>query len=135
MLRRCIWFLTRNTQKTHCSTLKFGSCWGAPHVLYLRQNGWILDAEDVARHCDIFGCRLIKAFNRFACRKFIQNAKNQSIEAGILPSRPKQFPPHHPDFYAKYNQKYFDVTKPLEYIWKMHFTQCLRLPSCRSTVT
>ena len=35
MLRRCIWFLTRNTQKTHCSTLKFGSCWGAPHVLYL----------------------------------------------------------------------------------------------------
>ena len=71
-----------------------------------------VDAADIARDCDIFGYRLIKAaFNRFACRKYIQHAKNQSIEAGILPWKPKQFP-HHPDFYAKYNQKYFDVTKP-----------------------
>ena len=39
----CISCLTRNTQKTHSSTLmKFGSCWGAPHVLYLLQNGWML---------------------------------------------------------------------------------------------
>ena len=68
-----------------------------------------------------------KAFNRFASRKYIQHAKNQSIEAGILQWKPKQFP-HHPDFYAKYNQKYFDVTKPSEYIWKTHFTLYPRLP-------
>ena len=39
-----------------------------------------VDVADIARDCDIFGYRLIKAFNRFACRKYIQHAKNHSIE-------------------------------------------------------
>ena len=94
-----------------------------------------VDVADIARDCDIFGYRLIKAFNRFACRKYIQHAKNQSIEAGILPLKPKQFQ-HHPDFYAKCNRKYLDVTKPLEYIWKTNVAPCPRLqeytPSVRS---
>ena len=47
-----------------------------------------VDAADIARDCDIFGYRLIKAFNRFARRKYIQHAKNQSIVAGILPWEP-----------------------------------------------
>ena len=89
-----------------------------------------VDAADIARDCDIFSYLLIKAFNRFACRKYIQYAKNQSIEASILPWKPKQFL-HHPDFYAKYNQKYFDVTKPSGYIWKTHLHY---VQDCQSTL-
>ena len=87
-----------------------------------------VDAADIARDCDIFGYRLIKAFNGFACKKYIQHAKNQSIEAGMLPWKPKQFP-HYLDCFAKYNQKYFDVTKPSEYIWKTHFTSLFTQPA------
>ena len=74
-----------------------------------------VDAADIAGDCDIFGYRLIRAFHRFTCRKYIPHAKNQSIDAGITLWKPKQFP-HYPDFYAKYKQKDFDVTKPSGYI-------------------
>ena len=90
--------------------MKLGSCWGelGQTQRFLTTLKWV-DAVDIARDCDIFSYRLIKAFNRFACRKYIQHAKNQSIEACILLWNPKQFP-HYPDFYAKYNQKYFNLT-------------------------
>ena len=45
-----------------------------------------VDAADIARDCDIVGYRLIKAFNRFACRKYIQHAKNHSIEGDSKPA-------------------------------------------------
>ena len=59
----------------------------------------IIKPRTVATDGDLFGHRIIKTFNRFACSDFIQQAKVNSKLAGIVPWKPKQFP-HPQDFYA-----------------------------------
>ena len=83
----------------------------------------IIKAKTVANDCDLFGHRLIKTFNRFVCKDFIQRAQVNSDLAGIVPWKPKQFP-HSPDYYARHNQDYFDISKPSGYVWKTHSAMC-----------
>ena len=69
----------------------------------------------IAGDSNVFRYRLIKTFNRFVCKDFIQQAKVNSDAAGIIRWKPKQFP-HSPDFYAKYNDGFFDVLKPSGFV-------------------
>ena len=73
--------------------------------------------------CNVFGYRLIKTFNRFVCKYFIQQAKVNSDAAGIIRWKPKQFS-HSPDFNAKYNDGFFDVLKPSGFVWFNNATAC-----------
>jgi hypothetical protein len=82
----------------------------------------ILKPGTVAKDCNLFGHRLIKTFNRFVCKDFINMAKINSKTAGISSWKPKQFP-HDSDFYAKYNQDYFDTSKGSGYIWRKHYAK------------
>jgi hypothetical protein len=83
----------------------------------------IIKPTIVARDCDLFGHRLIKTFNRFVCKEYIEQAKINSKLAGIRPWKPKQFP-HSTDYYADFNQDYFDTTKPAGFVWFHHRGQC-----------
>ena len=83
----------------------------------------IIKAKTVASDCDLFGQRLIKTFNRFVCKDFIQRAQVNSDLAGIVPWKPKQFP-HSPDYYARHNRDYFDISKPSGYVWKTNHAIC-----------
>ena len=49
----------------------------------------IIKPTTVAGDCDILGHRLIKTFNRFVCKDFIERAKVNSKLAGIVPWKPK----------------------------------------------
>jgi len=82
----------------------------------------ILKPGTVAKDCNLFGHRLIKTFNRFVCKDFINMAKINSKTAGISSWKPKQFPLDS-DFYAKYNQDYFDTSKGSGYIWRKHYAK------------
>jgi hypothetical protein len=86
----------------------------------------LIKPKTVAKDCDLFGHRIIKTFNRFVCNDFIEQAKVHSKLAGIVPWKPKQFP-YSQDFYAKYNQDFFDTSKPSGYVWKTHGAKCPRL--------
>ena len=77
----------------------------------------------VAGDCDILGHRLIKTFNRFVCKDFIEQAQVNSELAGIVPWKPKQFP-HPKDYYARHNRDYFDTSKPSGYVWKKNHAMC-----------
>jgi hypothetical protein len=81
----------------------------------------IIKPTTVAGDCDILGHRLIKTFNRFVCKDFIELAKVNSKLAGIVPWKPKQFP-HPMDFYARHNRDYFDTSKPSGYVCKLQQT-------------
>ena len=76
-----------------------------------------------AGNCDVLGHRLIKAFNRFVSKDFIERAQVNSELAGIVPWKPKQFP-HPPDYYARQTQDYFDTSKPSGYVWKKSHAMC-----------
>ena len=54
------------------------------------------------RHCQARGVRTL-LHCRCHCRRF-----SSWLCLRVLPRKPQQFP-HHPDYHAKYNQKYFDV--------------------------
>jgi hypothetical protein len=56
-------------------------------------------------------------------KDFITRAKVNSELAGIVPWKPKQFP-YPMDYYARYNQAYFDTSKPSGYSWKTHHAIC-----------
>ena len=86
----------------------------------------LIKPKTVAQDCDLFGHRIIKTFNRFVCNDFIEQAKVHSKLAGIVPWKPKQFP-HSQDFYAQYNQDFFDTSKPSGYVWKTHSAKCPQL--------
>jgi hypothetical protein len=86
----------------------------------------LIKPKTVAKDCDLFGHRIIKTFNRFVCNDFIEQAKVHCKLAGIVPWKPKQFP-YPQDFYAKYNQDFFDTSKPSGYVWKTHSAKCPRL--------
>ncbi len=79
-----------------------------------------------ARTHHLFGHRLIKTFNRFVSQDYIEQAKIHSGLAGIRPWKPKQFP-HSTNYYANYNQDYFDTSKPSGYVWLQHRGQCPKL--------
>lgn len=83
----------------------------------------ILKPKAIAGDCDVFGYRLIKTFNRFVCKDFIEQAKVNSDAAGIFPWKPKQFP-HPPDFYAKYNADFFVTSKPSGFVWRNNSSAC-----------
>jgi hypothetical protein len=59
------------------------------------------------------GYRLIKTFNRFVCKEFIQHAKVNSDAAGII-----KWKPHSPDFYAKHNACFFNASEASGFIWR-----------------
>ena len=82
-----------------------------PHTISTPK--WV-DAEDVARDCDIFGCWLMNAFNKLVCRKYIQHSKNCNDYLSKLAHHSGNLNSFHIVwiFMAKYNQKYFEVTKP-----------------------
>jgi hypothetical protein len=83
----------------------------------------IIKPTTVAGDCDILGHRLIKTFNRFVCKDFIERAKVNSKLAGIVPWKPKQFP-HSKDYYATHNRDYFDTSKPSGYVWRTSNAVC-----------
>ena len=83
----------------------------------------VVKSSTIAKECDLFGYRLIKTFTRFVCKEFIEQAKYSSKLAGIIPWKLKEFP-HNMDYYALYNQKYFDLSKPFGYIWRLHHEMC-----------
>lgn len=82
-----------------------------------------LKPRSVAEDCDLFGYRLIKTFNRFVCKDYISRARANADAAGIVPWKPKQFP-YTADVYSKYNQDYFDVSKPSGFVWKNNCNAC-----------
>ena len=82
-----------------------------------------LKPKIVEKDCNLFGYRIIKTFNRFICKDYIENAKLNSKKAGITEWKPKQFP-HSMNFYEKYNHEYFDINKKSGYIWKKHHNNC-----------
>ena len=82
-----------------------------------------IKSKTAASDCDLFGHRLIKTFNRFVCKDFIQQAKVNSKLAGIAPWKPKQFP-HSADYNTNYIQDFFDTSKPSGYVWRNHRTKC-----------
>ena len=85
-----------------------------------------LAPSSIASDCDVFGYRLIKTFNRFVCKEFIQQAKVNSDAAGIIKWKPKQFP-HSPDFYAKYNAGFFNASEASGFIWRNNADKCPEL--------
>ena len=86
----------------------------------------ILKPANVAADCDIFNTRLIKTFKRFLCQDFINQAKASSATAGILQWKPAQFP-YTSDYYSRYTQEFFDVSKPSGSFWKQHQSKCPQL--------
>jgi hypothetical protein len=86
-----------------------------------------IQPRNVAKDCDLFGYRLIKTFNRFVCSDYIGKARANAESAGIIAWKPKQFP-YSSDFYAEYNQSFFDVSKTSGFIWKSNQHTCPRLP-------
>jgi hypothetical protein len=100
--------LTRNTARISCSnTLKRV----LSKTLKFRPTPNIIEPKIVFRNCDLFGHSLIKTFNRFVCKEYIKQAKINFKLAGIRPWKRQQFP-HSTDYYADFNQDYFDTTKP-----------------------
>jgi hypothetical protein len=83
----------------------------------------IVKPKTVASDCDVLGFRIIKTFNRFVCKDFIERAKVNSKLAGIVPWKPKQFP-HSKDYYATHNRDYFDTSKPSGYVWRTNSAVC-----------
>jgi hypothetical protein len=83
----------------------------------------IVKPKTVASDCDVLGFRIIKTFNRFVCKDFIERAKVNSKLAGIIPWKPKQFP-HSKDYYATHNRDYFDTSKPSGYVWRTNSAVC-----------
>ena len=86
----------------------------------------ILKPKNVAADCDIFNTRLIKTFRRFLCQDFIDQAKASSAMAGILQWKPAQFP-YTSDYYSRYPQEFFDVSKPSGSFWTQHQKKCPQL--------
>ena len=82
-----------------------------------------INPKTVARDCDLFGHRLIKTFNSFVCKDYIEQAKINSRLAGLVSWKPKQFP-YSADYYACYNTDYFDTSKPSGFVWKQHNAKC-----------
>ena len=85
-----------------------------------------LAPNSTAEDCDVFGYRLIKTFNRFVCKEFIQHAKVESDAAGIIKWKPKQFP-HPSDYYAKYNADFFNALDASGFVWRNNATKCPEL--------
>ena len=79
--------------------------------------------SSVSQDCDLFGCRLIKTFNRFVCKDYIDKARANAESVGIIQWKPKQFP-YAADYYANHVQDYFDVSKPSGTVWKRNNTAC-----------
>jgi len=79
--------------------------------------------KDLERDCDLFGFRLIKTFNRYVYRNYIQNAKLTSEAAGIISWIPEKIP-HSADYYNQYVRDFFDVHRPSGTVWRANFDQC-----------
>ena len=79
--------------------------------------------KDVARYCDVLGYRLTKTFNRFISLNFIQQARENSLAAGIIPWTPEQYP-YSDAYYGGFIRDYFDVKKPSGWFWRTHRDKC-----------
>lgn len=77
----------------------------------------------VSQDCDLFGYRLIKTFNRFACKDYIDKARANAESVGIIRWKPKQFP-YAASYYAEHIQDYFNVSKPFGTVWKQSNAAC-----------
>ena len=76
-----------------------------------RSGRGVMKSMNVARDCDKFNTRLIKTFKRFIHRDFFSQANANSASNGIVHGKPAKFP-HTTDYYARYTQEFFDVSKP-----------------------
>ena len=85
-----------------------------------------LKPMNVARDCDKFNTRLIKTFKRFIHRDFISQANANSASNGIVQWKPAEFP-YTTDYYARYTQEFFDVSKPSGSFWRSHQALCPQL--------
>ena len=85
-----------------------------------------LKPMNVARDCDQFNTRLIKTFKRFIHRDFISQANANSASNGIVQWKPAEFP-YTTDYYARYTQEFFDVSKPSGSFWRSHQALCPQL--------
>ena len=85
-----------------------------------------LQPKNVENDCDLFGYRLIKTFNRFVCKDYIDKAHANAKSVGIVDWRPNKFP-YTQDYYAEYTKDFFDVSKPSGSVWKANQQACPKL--------
>ena len=92
-----------------------------------------LKKSNVEQDCDLFGFRLIKTFNRFVCRDYINKAQAGADSVGIIRWKPKQFP-HSSDYYSQYTRDFFKDSEMSGTTWRMNRDTCPVLQSFIASV-
>ena len=78
--------------------------------------------SNVEQVCDLFAFRLIKTFDRFVCRGYINKAQ-AGADVGIIRWKPKQFP-HFSDYYSQYTRDFFKDSGMSGTTWRINRYAC-----------